>query len=336
MPLLRSLNLKAFVIVGVVFVAWLTWSAKPFFKRYEEQRLQLGTVVQIALVGSLSSDRAEELLRMCFDRVDDMDQVFSSYRPDSELMQLNAQAGQTVVVSEALFAVLKSAVAMAQATEGAFDITVGPWLDLWDRMEEEQRLPSDYELASVLERIGSSKISLEDATRTVLMAPGMKIVLGGIAKGYILESLKQFLLSAGVDNGLVNIGGDLIAWGKNEHGQPWQIALSDPHHPEEPLGRMAVSGGVLVTSGDYQRYRTIAGVHYSHIIDPRTGWPVEGSSSISVMGRDAMAVDAWATALSVMGPEQSLRLLREQEALDYWLFFEGKDAIMSRPLGKGR
>jgi thiamine biosynthesis lipoprotein len=234
----------------------------------------------------------------------------SVHLADSALSRFNAAgAHEPVLLPEELVRVLRSAERMASATDGAFDATCRPVIELWRDAGKTDRKPQAEQIAAALRRVGTRHLALGDGVATKRVE-GLELDLGGIAKGYAVDRAADLLQSCpGAGGGIVNAGGDLRCFGRNPRGRAWKVGVQHPFR-EGLCGTLSLTDAAVATSGDYRRYVEIGGRRYSHIVDPRTGRPVEHAHSVTVvsmgaLGRRPSATDAdgWATALSVLGPE---------------------------------
>lgn len=285
----------------------------------ERAELVMGTVARVALPADAARPERFDVAFAAFRAVD---ATMSLYRPDDELVRVNARAAEHAEpASEALFAVLTRARELSDESDGAFDVTVLPLLRLRGAYPE---LP--YLGAGSLTAVGYEGLRLDPAARTVSFArPGMGIDLGGIAKGYALARARAALVAAGVTRARLDLGGDLAFVGGDARG--WRVAVRDPERPDAALGVLTVDAGASVsTSGNYARDFGREGWRApSHIYDPRTGRPVSRDLAVTVWSSDATDADALSTALLVLGPEQAAPLLAREPAVGA-LFSEGRGA----------
>jgi thiamine biosynthesis lipoprotein len=250
----------------------------------------MGTVVTISLYAD-SDERAQRGFIAAFARIKELDAILSDYKPDSELSRVCETNGP---VSRALMTVLAHAQRLAAETDGAFDITAGPLTRLWRQARAQKRLPTNEAIADAIHRSGYRKLQLDRTVRCLV--PGMQLDAGGIAKGYAADEALAALRRAGIRSALVAVSGD-IAIGDPPPGQSgWRVRLEDE---TRTLSNVGVS-----TSGDEFQFVEIDGVRYSHIIDPRTGMPLQNSRNVSVIAPSAMEADALATAESVSAKRQ--------------------------------
>ena len=265
-------------------------------------------------------------LREAREALDRVNEVMSTYRGDSGLSRLNAAAaGEPVEVDADLLEVLTAARRLTSLTGGAFDPTGRPMFELWKSAGKNDRIPTDVEIAEARELSGWDKLAVNQADRTAVKSvTGLAVDLGGIAKGYAVDRAIDRLKRLGLRGGLVEVGGEVRVFGLSPDAAEWLIGIQHPFHLTDEQGRpklwarLAMSEGAAATSGNYRRFSTIRGERYSHIIDPRTGRPAGLVASVTVIAKDCMTADAWATALSVLGPEALARI----EAVD------GAEAMM--------
>jgi FAD:protein FMN transferase len=247
-----------------------------------------------------------------FARVAELEDVMSDYRPTSELMRLCDRAGRGPVrISDELFTVLSRAQELARQTDGAFDVTVGPYSQLWRRAREDGRLPSERELQEASRLVGWRKLRLDPQRKTAtLETPGMRLDLGGIGKGYAGDQALQVLERHGITSALYEAGGDIVVSNSPPNTLGWMVDVIDPREAgksqQVPLANAAVS-----TSGDTEQFIEIGGVRYSHIVDPRTGLGVTNRVMVTVIARDGITSDSLATAASILGPREGQRLVRQ-------------------------
>ena len=279
--------------------------------RFEFVEPHMGTRFQIVLYAP-DAAAAQRAARAAFARIAALDDSMSDYRASSELMRLSAQSGGAPVrASEDLFRVLVAAQNMARRSDGAFDVTVGPVVRLWRMARLRQRLPDPARLAAAEKLVGYAKIRLNAQTRTVqLLAPGMILDLGGIAKGYAADAALAMLKEHGITRALVAGGGD-IAVGDSPPGEEgWTIGIAPLESPGAPPHRFVhLHNAAISTSGDAEQHVKIDGIRYSHVIDPRTGQALTGRRGATIIAANCTTSDALATAVCVLGPGPGLKLV---------------------------
>ncbi len=267
----------------------------------------MGTSLELRAIGTDAAllDEALDESVLELKRVEDL---MTDWRP-SPLETLNDKAGQgPQVVPKELFDLIERACEIGRLTGGAFDVTYAGAGKLWDFKQEPPVIPTDAQLRAALAKVGWQRLVLDKQKLSIDLPAGMRIGLGGIAKGYGVDRAMAVLLKHGVKHGMVNAGGDLKALGQR-FGKSWEIAIRHPRERDRVLAVLPVSNTCVVTSGDYERFFEVDGKRYHHILDPRTGRPSTGCMSATVCAPDAAFADSLATALCVLGPEQGLKLV---------------------------
>lgn len=284
-----------------------------------EERPKMGSPFAVTAVHH-DDAMARAAVEAAFAEIDRIEARISSWRGDSETSALRRHAGQgPFVVSEELFGLIRRSLSISQLTGGAFDVTFAGVGDLWDFKAPTPRLPDPDVLRRRLELVDYRLVKLDGERSTVeLPKAGMAIGFGAIGKGYAANRAVHIMKAMGIESGLVNAGGDLVAFGRQESGEPWTLGIADPLRPDSLFARLRLVDQAVVTSGDYERYVEIDGVRYAHILDPRTGMPVRGVRSVTVVCPDGELADGLATSVFVLGVDEGLRLvdtLRGVEAL---------------------
>ncbi|MCX5703904.1 MAG: FAD:protein FMN transferase [Candidatus Omnitrophica bacterium] len=245
-----------------------------------------------------------------FGEIKRLEDLLSKYKENSEIAQLN-RTGK-LKLSPDVFYLIKKSIAFWQASDGAFDITVGPLVDLWGFTDKKFFVPGEGRIKNILPLIGSDKIILHNSDNVVeFRLSGMKIDLGGIAKGYALDCAVDKLKEAGIKTCLINAGGQVNCLGY-KFRQPWVIAVRNPRGKDTVDYLMLLPGQSVATSGDYEQFFVKDNKRYSHILDPRTGYPADsGITSVSVIAPSGLFADALATAIFVLGKEKGEALAKK-------------------------
>ena len=259
-------------------------------------------------VNTITAPCGAEILRGALDRCAFFNELLSKTVPGSDVWNCNHAQGRPTRVSEHTARILAMALELFRASDGAFNAALGEAVALWRFKDPEPALPDPEALAQAVSRADCSKIRLEGDA--VTLPPGMRLDLGGIAKGYIADRVADLLREKGVTSALLNFGGNIVTVGKRPDGEPWRVGLQTPGAARGRFWAwLPCADGTLVTSGVYERGFEIGGVLYHHVLDPRTGMPVQnGVLSVTVAARDSMLADALATALLVLGPEKGFPL----------------------------
>jgi len=320
----RQINrfLSTGLLLGTVLLAGCPANVRPPAKRSFQV---MGTFASVSLSPALAGriDEAETITREVFN---DIDRRISLFKPDSELSNLNREAGRSdVPLSGPSAQVIRLALHYARISGGAFDPTVSPLLPLWGFQGAPLpgRIPNQDELDAALNRVGYMYVDLSylpadspansaNPATGRLTKPGMRLDLGGIAKGFAVDVAFERLIRRGVTDLMVDLGGNIRCAGSPRPGSAWKVGVRNPFHTEDLLGTLWLTGGMAVaTSGNYERFVEIDGTRYAHIIDPRTGRPVKGMAGVTVVSVTAVEADAMSTALFVEGLENSANLLQK-------------------------
>ncbi|MEJ2679716.1 MAG: FAD:protein FMN transferase, partial [Gemmatimonadota bacterium] len=269
----------------------------------------MGTFLTATVWGD--DDAAKRALDAAHAAVDRVDSLMSTYRPESEISQVNRRAGtdSVTVLSPETADVLASALRYAARTGGALDVTVGPLVDVWGFHAHAGTVPPPATLDSARALVGWQRVQFDSAARTVrLPRHGMRLDFGAIAKGYALDRAEQAMRRAGARRGMVDLGRNVLVFGPPPHGGQWRAAVVNPLDPQTTIGTLLMDSGAVATSGDYEQFFQAGGQRYGHIFDPRTGMPVQGIASTTVVAPTGIASDALSTALFVLGPDAGCAL----------------------------
>jgi len=255
-----------------------------------------------------SEDEAGALFAACREEIERLERKYTRYRDDSLTSRINRSAGDErgIVLDEETVSLLDYADTAHRESGGLFDITSGVLRRAWDFRSG--RLPEPGQVEALLECVGWQRV-LWERPRLVLPVPGMQVDFGGFVKEYAADRAAELCRSRGVRHGLVDLGGDLSIVGPQADGRPWRIGIRDPYDGSRALRTLDVFGGGVATSGDYERSMVVDGVRYGHLLDPRTGWPVDGVASVSVL----------ATHCLIAGTTSSIAMLSGRDGCDAWL-----------------
>ncbi|HAK95340.1 MAG TPA: FAD:protein FMN transferase [Planctomycetes bacterium] len=300
------------MITGMVamFLTGATAARTPeALRRFEFSRTVMAAPMNLVLYAA-DPEVASRAAEAAFARARALDAIMSDYDPASELSRLSAAAGGGfVALSDDLWRVLVRSQELSAATEGAFDVTIGPCVALWRRARRSRELPAAEELAAARARCGHRLLVLDVERRSArLDRSGMRLDLGAIAKGYAAQEALFAIEKLGVARALVDMGGDLALGDPPPGARGWRIGVA-PLRDGVPSLYLWLSRCAAATSGDVHRFVEIEGRRYSHVLDPRTGVGLTDRSCVTVVAPDAAAADALATAVSVLGPERGLALL---------------------------
>jgi len=313
----RSPRRIIWIILPIALILLAAWTTlKLRVQPLKRTEMIMGTVVEISVIPA-----DEEAIKEAFDAIKKVDELMSTYKPESEVSILNRQGENHL--SPQTSQIIQEAIKFSEMTEGAFDITCRPLINLWKRAKEEAKIPTLQEIEEAKRLVSYKKIALEDDL-VKLQQPGMQIDLGGIAKGWAVDKAIQALKKRGVRAALVNAGGDLYALGRRGLWKKWELGIQHPRDQEKILITIKVSDRGVATSGDYRRYFTLEGKRFSHIVDPRTGETVEEvPMSVTVVAPDATTADALATGIFVLGPEEGMKLIESLPGIEGLIVSEG-------------
>ncbi len=262
---------------------------------------------------------ADERIEAGITEIRRIEKLLTTFSDDSETNLVNQNAGiMPVTVSRETFNLVERSIRISSLTQGAFDITYGS-IDkrLWNFDQSMTEMPDKETAKRMVRLINCRNIDLDAEKCSIyLKEKGMRIGFGGIGKGYAAERAKQVMKESGVTSGVVNASGDLTTWGLQPNGRPWTVGIVNPNSPHEIFSHLSVSDMAVATSGNYEKYVMIGGKKYSHTIDPRTGLPVTGIKSVTIISTNAEIADAMATPVMIMGIHTGLDLINQVKNIE--------------------
>ncbi|VXC43403.1 FAD:protein FMN transferase [Flavobacterium sp. 9AF] len=270
----------------------------------------LGSPFEITVVAE-DTIKGEKFCNWAIEEVKRIENLISDWIPTSQISTVNQNAGiKPIKVDEEVFELVERAIKVSKITKGAFDISYASMDKIWKFDGSMKMMPSEEEIKKSVARVGYQKIILNVENKTIfLQDKGMKLGLGGIGQGYIADKIKVLLQSKGCTAGIVNVSGDINTWGYQINGSPWTVAIVNPLNKEKVFATFPLIDSAVETSGSYEKYVTFNGKRYSHIIDPRTGYPATGIISVSVFAKQTEIADALATGIFVLGVDVGLNLI---------------------------
>lgn len=290
-------------------------TASPTFRRekvrYEDNHVSMACTYHVVVYGD-DQDLLRKAVDNAFQEIDRIDRLMSHYKPDSPLSRLNREASQgPVAVDAELFDFIAECLRYSSLSEGGFDVTVGPLMKAWGFFRGEGRMPSAEELSAARQSVGFRYVILNAQERTIQFArPGVELDLGGIAKGYAVDRAVSVLKRDGISSALVSAGGSTIyGLGAPPHQVGWEEKIQDPVVPNKTAVTVRLKNQALSVSGSYEKFFEVNKHRYSHIMDPRTGWPVEGILSVAVITENGTAGDALDNVFYVQGLQWSRKVL---------------------------
>jgi FAD:protein FMN transferase len=300
---LKQIVLVLFLLPLAGAVATARPAAKTDTLRLESSVVAMGSAYSVVVYGE-DRTRMEEAVDAAFAEVQRLDQMLSNYKPESELSEINRYAGEhAVAVTQEMFDLLAACVEYSRESEGAFDITVGPLMKVWGFYKGTGRLPHRAEILGAMDRVGYRNIVLDATQRTVRFAKeGTELDPGGIGKGYAVDRMVEVLKQYGVQTALVSASGSSIyGLGAPPGEKGWKVEIRDPKNEKKSAAEVYLKDESMSTSGNYEKFFRAEGRIYSHIMDPRTGWPAQGVLSVSAVTPRTIDSEAWTKPLFVNG-----------------------------------
>jgi thiamine biosynthesis lipoprotein len=312
---IRMLTVWSWCLLVILFIA-TSCTKKPSRRAVTFRTQTMGTWASLTLVTDDSSavaDLAYEALLV----LHEVDSLMSNWTDVSEVARINRLASHDEVRAHpAVGEVLTIAQRIGDQSDGAFDITVEPLVRLWGFLGGQPSVPDQEAIDQTLAIVGWDRLTFDSTTLVIRFAStGVKIDLGGIAKGYGVDRVADLLREAEVSNALIDLSGNMVALGNAAVRQGWSVGIRDPLDEHNYLARLRLLDEAIATSGDYEQFVSQDGQRFGHILDPRTGWPTRGLTSVTVAAASATVADAWATALFVMGLEKARQVAQERDDL---------------------
>jgi thiamine biosynthesis lipoprotein len=287
----------------------------------------------------------EKILDLAFDRLNEIENRMSNTISDSDISIVNQNAGiKPVTVHDDVYYVLGKAKYFAEISNGAYDPTIGPLVDLWDisrkskerNKEGSKEIPSDSEIKKSRGKVDYKKLDLLEGNQVFLKEKDMKLDLGGIAKGFAADEVKKIMIDNGVNSAILDLGGNVYAVGEKNGGEYWNIGVQNPFSTQgDNIGILKVKDSSIVTSGDYERYFEVNGKRYHHIIDSKTGYPSENElTGVSIISKKSIDGDALSTTLFVLGIKDGTKLLKQLEDVDAIFITKNGEVYISKELQK--
>lgn len=288
----------------------------PFFctaqTLHTRQVTLMGSVFEIT-VSHTDSSEAQMHIGRVITEIKRIENLISEWRPETQISEVNRNAGiKPVKVDREVFELTRRAIRYSELSEGAFDISIAAMDRIWRFDGTLTEMPEESTVRKSIERVGYRNIIPDSSASTLYLArPGMKIGFGSIGKGYAADKGRELMQSAGIQGGIVNASGDLSAWGTRPDGKAWKVGIYNPFRPRKILKILKIKQASVATSGSYEKYADINGRRYSHIIDPKTGYPSTGLTSVTVTGPSAEFANALSTSVMVMGEKEGRKLLKK-------------------------
>ena len=323
--------MKKTLITSISILFFCTALSQNSAEIYTKNVVLMGSDFQITIVEK-DKLRAEFLINLCVSEITRIENLISSWRKSSETSLINSNAGiKPVKVKKELFDLISRSIKISEITQGSFDITYASLDEVWYFDRKMLSLPTKTDISNSVSKIGYENIILDKKNQTVfLKLRGMKIGFGAIGKGYAADKAKDILIKKNVKSGIINAGGDLTAWGEKPSGNDWMIAIVNPLNKNKVFSWLPINDKSIVTSGSYERFIKFNGKSYSHIIDPRSGYPIDGILSVTIIAEKAELADALATSVFVLGENVGLDLINQLPGVDCIIINDKNEIIKSK------
>lgn len=298
---------------------------------YEKTEFLMGTYVTVRVY----DEGKEAVLESAFERVEELAGKITVNEPGSEIDAVNLSAGAgAIVLSEDVYPLVRSAWDYSEASDGDFDLSIGPITELWHIGFEDARKPEQSEIDAALALVDHERVVLDDAAQTVMLADaGMRIDLGAIAKGYITDEVKELLVEEGVTTAIIDLGGNVYVLGGSplREGEAWNVGIQDPLAERgQTIGKTRQKDRSIVTSGIYERYIEVDGVTYHHLMDPETGYPFDNDiAGVSIISDKSIDGDALSTFVFGLGTEAGLAYVNGREDIEAVFVTKDKEVYVS-------
>ncbi len=280
----------------------------------------MGSRFQITLVDK-DSISAERNIDQAIAEITRIENLISEWRPETQISQVNQNAGiKPVKVDKEVFDLTKKGLYFSKLTDGAFDISIVAMDKIWKFDDSMDELPSEQAIKESVRNVGYQNIILDSTNSTIFLKnPGMKIGFGSIGKGYAADKTRDLMKSMGVKAGIIDASGDISTWGNQPDGKPWAIGINNPFNDHKMAAILYFKENAVTTSGSYEKYAEIHGKRYSHIMNPKTGYPSTGLTSVTITGPNATMANGFSTSVMVLGEKDGLKLLKPFPEYHYLL-----------------
>lgn len=290
----------------------------------------MDTLVSIKVM-STDETRAEEAINDALSAMQQLDNQVDRYEdnPNNEIFKVNQASGKEYIsLPDDVLSLIQTAQSVSEASDGAFDISIGVLVDLWKKSESEGILATQGELDLALSLVDYNSI-LINGNQVKLAKSGMSLDLGALAKGASADLARDVLLEHGISQGIIDAGGNILVIGSKDDTTPWKIGITDPNQPGDTMGFVEVSNTAVVTAGVYQRFYTIQDQQYHHILSPFTGYPAEGLRSVTILCDSSTLADALSTTTLVLGPEKGLAFIESYPEAEAILITDNNQLLFS-------
>lgn len=300
-----------------LFIAFITLSCASQSQKYKKVVKLMGSRFDISVIATTEKE-GNEHIALAISEIKRIENIISSWNSDSQTSLINKNAGiKPIKVDKELFDLIERSISISTLTDGAFDISYASMDKIWKFDGSMTTMPSKGMIKKSVDKVGHQNIILNKKDTTIyLKLKEMKIGFGAIGKGYAADKAKELLISKGVKSGIINASGDMNTWGKQPNGDDWKVGIKNPLNKNKVFALLPISNSSVVTSGNYEKFVSFGGVRYSHIINPKTGYPSSEIVSVSVFASKAELADALATSVFVMGTTVGLDFINQLKGID--------------------
>jgi thiamine biosynthesis lipoprotein len=320
-------------LAGILAVMLILGGSLPGFSQVlvKRQMTLMGSVFSIMVVAK-DSVQANEAIDRGVEEISRIENLISEWRPETQISQVNTQAGlRPVRVDKEVLDLTKRAIDYSKISAGAFDISIAAMDRLWRYDGTMTEMPAPETIRKSVEQVGYEHIVVDSLNSTIYLSRlGMKIGFGSIGKGYAADKCRELLKASGIAAGIINASGDLSAWGEQPNGKPWAIGINNPFRAGRLVKILKIRTGSVATSGSYGKYAEINGKRYSHIINPKTGYPSTGLTSVTISGPSAEFANALSTSIMVLGVKEGMQLVKRYPSYQYFFLTEAGRVIKSK------
>lgn len=289
---------------------WMNVSAVFSQVLLKKEVTLMGSIFEITLIDRDTLSAAQHIAEVIAE-IDRIENLISEWRPHTQISEVNRNAGiRPVKVDREVFELTQRAIQYSENSQGAFDISIAAMDKVWKFDGSMITMPSETSIRRSIAKVGYKHIRLDSAASTIFLElPGMKIGFGSIGKGYAADRGREMMVARGIKAGIVNASGDLSAWGRRPDGDFWKIGVNNPFKSHQMVQILQLTDGSVATSGSYEKFAEIEGKRYAHIVDPRTGYPASGLTSVTIYGPSAEIANALSTSVMVLGELEGVKLI---------------------------
>ncbi len=316
----------------ILFLLLINISAQAQVLR-KRTTLLMGGRFEISIVAK-NAVLAEENIDEVIKEISRIEYLISDWKPNTQISEVNKYAGEKPVkVDQEVFELTKRALHLSKITNGAFDISFAAMDKIWKFDGSMTQMPTTEAIKKSVEKVGYQHIILDSINSTIfLKLKGMKIGFGALGEGYAADRSREIMLKIGIKSGIVNATGDMSTWGKNPKGKKWKIGITNPFQKDSLYAVITIFNSAVVTSGSYEKFVEFNGIKYTHIINPKTGYPTTGLSSVTVLGPSAEIANGFSTSIMVLGKEAGLQLINQYPQYQCLIFTDNDEVYLSNNL----